>query len=303
MGLGGVKVVKRYRGGIRVEQEGEIVSTNERVYEIEEYDRNGRLEKIIAYMREDSSSEERSYKYDESGKLIEEIYRNIADGLNQRYLFDYNADGSVTETHYYADGFFDKTVKRYENEKISRVDFYDDGETLAESETYQYDAAGNLVLKELKNSENQVLLHESYEYDAQSRLQKSSRREADGDRESVVYRYNEEGLCVAADHFIDDQLSYTVENEYNDANKVIKETIKDEGNAVSVTEFTYDDHGNTIRASREEISITSRMGATTTFKSGVIREYDAKNRLVREIHFDQRNQSRNYATRFEYEEY
>lgn len=303
MGLGGIKVIKRYRGDIKVAQESEIVSTNERVYEIEEYDMNGRLQKIIAYLREDESSEERNYIYDDQGRLIEEIYRNIADGLNQRYLFSYNEDGSVTETHYYADGFFDKTVKFPHKDKIGRVDFYSDGETLAESETYLYDAADNLILKELINGEKEVILRESYEYNDKSQLTKSSRREGDGDEESAVYRFNDEGLRVAADHFINDELSYVVEYEYNDDKRVVKETIKDEGNPVSIVEYSYDERGNPTRASREEISITSRMGATTTFKSGVMKEYDEKNRLIKEMVFDQRTLSHNYSLRFEYEDY
>ncbi|HNW98490.1 MAG TPA: hypothetical protein PKK00_08790 [Bacteroidales bacterium] len=82
--------------------------TEKKEQTVYKYDINGRLSNAFVYVPDSTSKEIKLkilFSYDSKGNMIEESYEDETGKINQKYVYKYNASGSLLSMKYYKDDF------------------------------------------------------------------------------------------------------------------------------------------------------------------------------------------------------
>jgi hypothetical protein len=171
------RITKREDGGkekeiIRIDKDGKVIV---KVKEI--YDKNGRL--IEETLRDLEPHPETTYvgytskfEYNDEGKLSKEIkIRERKDGKTKKEEKEYKYDtkGNLIELVEKDDGIEKREVYRYDEKTgklIETLLFYKN--KLEENYVYEYDEKGNLIAKKYKSKSGEVTPVEEYKYEYDS---------------------------------------------------------------------------------------------------------------------------------------
>ena len=218
---------------------------------------------------------------------------------------------------YYADGglmsFIEYVYKYDKNGNQVKECAYYNGSLKTTTER-EYDPSGSFTEKKTDSRDNVEYLRE---YDKNGVIRKETTYDYDGEVEEVT-EYNEAGLPVRKESF---SWTYTVEYEYDDKGRLLKEieTDYDDNNVVgNIYEDIYDSEGERIQR-----TITSPDGSTVlaerceTVEDGnkktvsqydsndelryvTEKEYDAKGNLLKKISYSIKNGDREFLSSSEY---
>ncbi|WP_305768838.1 hypothetical protein [Candidatus Epulonipiscium viviparus] len=133
-------------------------------YTVYEYNEIGTVSKHSVYDNEDKLQSYVAYKYDTKGNLIEENTSTIVDGVAYENMAS-------------------KIYAYDENDNRIRRDVYvkdNNNNNLVVYNTYEYDAANNLIQESMYTSTGVVTWYMIYEYDTDGRLVKTMLHDGDG---------------------------------------------------------------------------------------------------------------------------
>ena len=267
------------------------------------YDANGNIIKKIRPEQYDEKTDDGpgyTYEYDCVNRLVQ--ITDPEGNVVQRYVYDLcgniikkiDAQGCLAGAN---DDSRTGTLYRYNGigwlvEKREPVKA-EDGAVLYRVTRYSYDPAGNMTReRRLQNfqseTSNEGPVHSiSFDYDKDNRRIRVS----DSTGAAVEYKYNGQNQCVYEKRKLNDQLVQTFRYQYDAAGRMaaaVSSMDKPDGSrGVAETRYDYDKSGN----------IT---GITLPEEGKILREYDAADRLVIEVHYDKKSGIGN-RTRFGYD--
>ena len=157
--------------------------------------------------------------------------------------------------------------------------YYDGDGSLITSYRYEYDAFGNLAVKQVVNAEGTVTSKSVHEYDENGHLIRTENYYSDGNLGSTeTYTYNEEGQCVLLVYeYIDGSMVFTTEYAYDAAGNLISAVETDEeGNFRSAQEYTY----NEDHTERYTVKYDADRNGSRRENGGEYDLYDANGNLI-----------------------
>ena len=218
---------------------------------------------------------------------------------------------------YYADGglmsFVEYVYKYDKNGNPVKECAYYNGKLKTTIER-EFDPSGSFTEKKTDNRDNVEYLRE---YDKNGVIRKETTYDYDGEVEEVT-EYNEAGLPVRKESF---SWTYTVEYEYDDKGRLLKEieTDYDDNNVVgNIYEDIYDSEGeriqrtiispdgSTVLAERCETVEDGNKKTVNQYDSNdelryvTEKEYDAKGNLLKKISYSIKNGDREFLSSSEY---
>jgi hypothetical protein len=195
-----------------------------------------------------------SFKY-ENGNLIEEMWS--IEGI-EKYKFQYEYDSS--------------------NNKIIEKVFVDGSSTESISYFYKYDTSNNLIeeyyiYEELKDG----LI--TYEYDSSDNLTRKTRYQANGDVilfETFIYDANDNLIEVR-----NSSNTRVISYSYDSSNNLIKELVMSGDNLSSEVTFEYDSNNNSV----EEVRRACCKNNELVLMYRLVKVYDEKNNMTERINY------------------
>lgn len=237
---------------------------------------NKKGDPVYYYGYMDNKPYYKEYKYDSTGRIVEEV--NIqGDIRNATYsVTAYNSKGNrVSKVKYLGDGSIDHEYESKYNEETGELTefFYNQDGLLSRSEKYSKD--GIIIASE--NYRDGVLERRT-DCNNDGNIVKSQWYEENGTPSGQeTYVYDSEGNMISSETLWDDgSLSFYVERDYDSANNLIAErTYNADGSLSSLEEFKYDEYDNMTSKKY------TRDGETTTFFENNY-QYDDKGLIIRE---------------------
>ena len=191
-----------------------------------DYNAEGRLVQLQTYIGNAMAWRVR-YKYDDQGRVVEEVYYDAEENSNSKYLYTYNEQGDMVQSQLFENDKLSATKHYKYNDKSQEVEFemrYADG-TLKIKELITYDKRGNVVEKSyhyVDYSEEDI--RTVYEYDKRGNLVKSSHYDLQGASQgNVVKTYDEfDNLIEHAEYRGDGKLDFKIVMKYDDQGNQIE---------------------------------------------------------------------------------
>ena len=206
-----------------------------------QYDSNGNL---IATDTQDEDGSRTEYRYDSSGKLIEEIHFYIEGTLRCTYQYD-NRGNLTQEIHYKGNTEDSRWEREYDqnNNLLSERNIYNGTEQSREE--YQYDEIGNLT-KRIYFSSNVAGFYEVYQYNRSNQLVKETKI-SDGEESSrKEFTYDSSGNLIVTVEWIQGEEDTRTEFFYDHNGNCITERHYWNGAERFCWDYIYDEHGNLI---------------------------------------------------------
>jgi len=208
------------------------------------FDENETLLKQILYFDEEEVAEERTYEYNESGKLIQ---------VNKHY-----AEGSFDYTSY----FYDTKGLLSEKKKFSQDD------ELEETEQFEYQ--DEKLIREARFDQDMKLIYEQKLTQEENFLERTVFDIDDG-KSRIAEEYDEQGHKTAT-LFYDKKDRLVSKNIYEYENEKLKKIIYETASGIETTLFHYNDHG--------DITLQEEVDSDDFYKSRIRREYGEDNNLI-----------------------
>lgn len=227
----------------------------------------GKLEKEIRYNTNGLKFNTVIYEYDGSGAIVKETTLGINDAPVGYKEYTLNSDGlAETMVSYVADG-----PEEYTEEYRVLYEYNESGLKMKESNViggsitaytvYAYE--GKSLVSEkyfecLSNEESfesvKLISDIAYEYDDAGKLTKLTRQDMLEDSETVeTYSYDDKGRLIQKQSAADGNLISRTEYSYDEhGNELSVSIYGPDGNSISVTknEYEYDEPGNVIKCTR-----------------------------------------------------
>lgn len=195
---------------------------------------------------------------------------------------------------------------------LTKEQYYDNGENIGLSYTYEYDDNGYLTKRTELYASGAVSYWLEYENDAEGRELKETLYDNDGMHIYRELEYDEAGNMIRKSEFEEDGTAGAQwQNEYDAAGNMIKSTIVfSTGRVYSIMEYEYDEHGNVTRYAsldgdgnviesyryeyelREDglPNVTKIYDSENTVQRTKESEYDENGNLIKETTFDNQNE-------------
>ena len=226
-----------------------------------EMDEKGSPLHVVYYS---SGGEERlveDYKYDDAGRVVEEINNHIDEERLEKNTWRYDSNGNcIEEGEYYEDELYEKSVHEYDanKRKIS---------------TLHMDADDNILERNI------------FEYDADGHMLKHAHYDDSGTNDWVLeLKYNADGkVCEESRKDLIQGTSETTVHEFNEQGHRIHSETKDAaGELTNLVDEEYDETGNSLEV------ITQGKYPYITYTTRTT-EYDEENRAVATQLYDEKN--------------
>ncbi|MDP3445792.1 MAG: hypothetical protein Q8T08_23270 [Ignavibacteria bacterium] len=217
------------------------------------YNKNGNREEFILYDEYDTIIQKYIYKYNDTDKLIEQIYI-LGKKTVSKTVCKYNDnDKSKESITYNVNGeILDKTISKYDNkENLIEIDYYNSQGDLNAKTKYKYDKRGNNIEYVAYNSDGNLNFRQLYKYDTKSNV-----------IEEISYDLN-------------GNITGTTFYEYDNSNfKILDKHILPDGKIDSHQTFKYDKNGYIIEWNWNSLALK-------VYKY----EYDKKSNWVKQISY------------------
>lgn len=220
----------------------------------------GKLEKEIRYNTNGLKFSTVIYEYDGSGALVKETTLGVNDAPVGYKEYILNADGlAETMISYVASG-----PEEYTEEYRALYEYNETGLKMKESvvidgsvtayTVYAYEGKNLVNEKYFEGSE--LISDIAYEYDDAGKLIKLTRQDMLEEGETVeTYTYDDNGCLTEKQTAADGDLISRTEYSYDEhGNELSVSIYGPDGNAISLTknEYEYDEPGNVIRCTRSQ---------------------------------------------------
>lgn len=183
-----------------------------------DYSADGRLVREEIYVGNAMSWRVR-YKYDDAGRVVEEVFYDAEEDSTSQYLYSYNDEGNMVESNIYENDELSSTKHYKYDDKSQEIEFEmlnADG-TMMFKELTSYDKRGNVVEKCYYNVDSSLDNRSVYEYDKRGNLVKVTLYNEQGDVEGCVIKtYDEsDNFTEHAEYRADGKLDFRIVMKYD----------------------------------------------------------------------------------------
>lgn len=212
-------------------QQGEIATEPVNENYLYKYDETGKLIEDIYYNKDGSINFRLTYKHDDNGLIIEKYRWNAEGVLENKFNFDFDSESKIIERRSYnAKGkiYYKSQFKYNANGKLIEKTSYANDDTFDGKETYTYNDSG-FVSKMIHENTTKLMvkgfLPDSY---------------------YKTYQYDEKGNKIEEEHGSSSNNEITKATwKYDDKRREIEaNAYKPNGKLDYRTTWKYDDHGN-----------------------------------------------------------
>jgi YD repeat-containing protein len=189
-----------------------------RVLKNADYNAEGRLVQLQTYIG-NALSWRLSYKYDDEGRVLEEIYYSAEENSTSKIVYTYNDEGNMVESKIYENDELSSTKHYTYDAKSQEIEFVmlnADG-TMKIKEFTTYDKRGNVVERSYHNANSTLDNRTVYEYDKRGNLVRATVYDEQGAVDGyVVKTYDEsDNLTEHAEYRADGKLDFRVVMNYD----------------------------------------------------------------------------------------
>jgi len=253
-------------------------------FHINEEDSQATIDHIVlaAYSPDDNKPKDRSaaltqnvrerFRFDEDGNVVWQrsfISRNGSSYAIQTQTISRDKDGKPKEIETVDDRTKEQTGRYVFNYDGSSdgivIEHYDANNRLSATETEQYDSRGNLISREIRQTDSGQTKKTSIEYSVDNLPEKETHYKPDGSIDWVwMFKYDESKNVIeermevySAEH---DREIYISVSEYDEFNNIVSETRLNEDEEILgkvFFEYVYDEHGNWITKKRYSVAESS----------------------------------------------
>lgn len=263
------------------------------------YDMQGNLMEEHKFTLDGEFEDKTLYRYNDKGKLIEEVYYYEEEEIAQRKVIERDENERIIlEFMKYSDGSEDVIHFHYDDSGrlVEKVTIDGDGNT-EEKEIFEYE--GNRVVSEkMFDEELNLVSQKDYQYDKEGRVIKSNSWDKEDEMKiDVENEYDEKGNLVRSRRFMNDRLIDRNNYSYDEKNRISK-VVEESERGVFTFKTLYDERDNAVK---QEI-----LDASGKVVNSVEREYDEHNNVLQSRVFidgQNRTYSQNYILYYEYDYY
>lgn len=228
-----------------------------------ELDHNQNIIKVIIYNADGEIEDATGYQFDDSGKLIKEMYYiddyELSEMVNYKYSYGelseiemIFSDGSKSVKKIRKNGNIVTIITRDENnrleaEEIRTLDdkdnvieklIYNDKKEIEQKLSYTYDNNGNVTVSTEYGKDESFVLKKTFDYDEYGNMIKESHyTEWDAMKEIFIFRYNKKGDLISQQ----EGNKYLVKILHDEWGRLIKEEKINLSNGISesITSYKY----------------------------------------------------------------
>jgi hypothetical protein len=255
------RTTNRYNFVYSQEKDQWVVGSNY-ISAVQEFDMEGHMLKESTFNADGEPEELNEYKYDEQGRLAEELIYFEAKEVAETHRFEYDGEQLLKEFVFYQDGSEDTISFTYNSEGklIEKVLIDSDGE-MESREKFEY--SGELLLhEEVLGPDEQPISDSRYSYDEKGNLIETILwTQEDGELGRIVHEYDENGKRDCTER-------------YNPSGQIVARTT-----------FTLDEKGNVIEMLDEDTSGSKNTKLENDEKGNITfqEEYNEENELNHRI--------------------
>lgn len=291
-----MKYLKSFRADNISDLEENEIREKEYMHQCTEFDEDGHPMVAITYNPDGTVEHKYQYKYNNEGKVIDEILLESDDEVTEHRSMEYNDEGQlVKEFIHYLDGTADSLLYTYDKEGrlLSRRSIDSDGETgnylvnvfegdhvISETE---YDIAGEII------TQRKII------YDENGNITEEVFRTPEANY-NILYSYDEKGVASVRRRYNEEKHLMERNTFTYDFEGRLSESMDETSSGIEITYTMYDSAGNVIL--QEEKTEDGEL------LSSIERSYDESNRPLTTSVLSQKPEQQvpqHYRIRIEYE--
>ena len=216
---------------------------------------------VVYYSKNGEERLVEDFKYDEKGRVIEEVNNHIDEERLEKNTWKYDDRGNIIEEgEYYEDELYEKTIHEYDanNRKIS-TKHLDPDDNILDNNMFEYNSEGKLLKHSHINENGEPDWEMEMKYNDEGKTVLEIKRSLpDGGEEITAHSYNEKGERIGS------------------------ETKSASGEVIHLLEEEYDELGNHLETiSKSRYPYMSHNVRTT--------EYDEEGRAIASQVYDEQN--------------